>query len=343
MVVPGVRLSIMGISARGQLKSVMNLYRAVPLVLLSSLFLSAAGCRAPGSPSRSFHFDYIARIVGIAAGAQKVDIWIPVPQNDETQKITNLEIKAPGEHRLTTEKVYGNRMVYASLGAPFPEKAEVRVSFDVERREVSGVSSLRAAAAGERLLAGDRMAPISDEVRKRAGEASVQGGGAVEVARGLYDRVLEDMTYDKSGKGWGRGDVGHACAIGQGNCSDFHTLFIAMARSRKVPAVFEIGFPIPTGKTEGRIGGYHCWAWYANGESWKPVDISEADKAPGKTDYFFGTICRNRFSMSAGRDLVLEPEQQGDPVNFFIYPYAEVDGKPGGAKVERSFTFRDLN
>ena len=128
MVVPGVRLSIMGISARGQLKSVMNLYRAVPLVLLSSLFLSAAGCRAPGSPSRSFHFDYIARIVGIAAGAQKVDIWIPVPQNDETQTITNLEIKAPGEHRLTTEKGYGNRMVYASLGAPFPEEAEVRVS-----------------------------------------------------------------------------------------------------------------------------------------------------------------------------------------------------------------------
>ena len=77
--------------------------------------------------------------------------------------------------------------------------------------------------------------------------------------------------------------------------------------------------------------------------SGRPVDISEADKTPEKTDYFFGTICQNRFSMTSGRDLVLEPRQQGGPVNFFIYPYAEVDGKPGEVRVKRSFTFRSLN
>ena len=47
--------------------------------------------------------------------------------------------------------------------------------------------------------------------------------------------------------------------------------------------------------------------------------------------------------MSSGRDLLLEPRQQGGPVNFFIYPYVEVDGKPAGAKVERTFSFRDLD
>ena len=73
------------------------------------------------------------------------------------------------------------------------------------------------------------------------------------------------------------------------------------------------------------------------------MDISEADKAPEKTEYFFGNICQNRFSMSSGRDLVLEPKQQGGPVNFFIYPYLEVDGKPGGAQVEKTFRFRNLD
>ena len=29
-----------------------------------------------------------------------------------------------------------------------------------------------------------------------------------------------------------------------------------------------------------------------------------------------------------GRDLVLKPRQSGEPVNFLIYPYVEVDGKP---------------
>ena len=321
----------------------MNFPTGLCFTLLISLFVSGAGCAVQEDPSRAFHIDYVASIGEVAAGAKKVEIWIPVPQDDETQKITNLEIKAPGQHRLTTEKVYGNRMVYVSLGAPFPEKAEVRVSFDVERREVSSVSSLRAARAGERLLGGDRMEPISDEVRKRAGEVSAGRKGVSAVARGLYDRVLEDMAYDKSGKGWGRGDVEYACTVGRGNCSDFHTLFIAMARSRKLPAFFEIGFPVPAGKSAGSIGGYHCWAWYADGDFWKPVDISEADKAPERTEYFFGNICENRFSMSSGRALVLEPKQQGAPVNFFIYPYVEVDGKPAGARVEKAFSFRNLD
>jgi transglutaminase-like putative cysteine protease len=316
---------------------------ALLLILVVSLVVSTAGCTDPKVSARALHFDYVALISGLPEGAEKVDIWIPVPRDDETQRISNLEIKAPGEHRLTTEKIYGNRMAYVSLEAPFPEKVEVQVSFDARRREVSGVSSLRAAAAGDRLLGGDRMAPISDEVRKRAEEATAGRKKKSAIARGLYDRVLADMAYDKSGKGWGRGDLEHACTIGKGNCSDFHTLFIAMARSRKIPAFFEIGFPVPAGKSEGNISGYHCWAWYSDGESWKPVDISEAEKAPEKTEYFFGNICQNRFSMTSGRDLVLEPKQQGGPVNFFIYPYVEVDGRPGGARVEKSFRFRDLD
>jgi len=309
--------------------------------VVTSLLICALGCT--DRSGRAFHFDYVASIGEIEAGAKKIDIWIPVPQDDETQKISNLKIEAPWAHELTTEKVYGNRMVYVSLEAPFPDKAEVRVSFDVERREASNVVSPRAVRAGDRLLGEDRMAPLSEEVKKRAGEAAGAKRETSAVARGLYDRVLQDMAYDKSGKGWGRGDVEHACVVGKGNCSDFHTLFIAMARSRRIPAFFEIGFPIPPEKSEGTIGGYHCWAWYSDGDSWKPVDISEADKVPGKTEYFFGNICENRFSMSSGRDLVLEPRQQGGPVNFFIYPYVEVDGKPGGAKVGKSFSFRDLN
>ena len=321
----------------------MNSAAVLPLSLAVSLLVSTCGCSDPKSPARALHFDYAAVISEVPEGAEKVDIWIPVPRDDETQRISNLEIKAPAGHRLTTEKIYGNRMVYVSLQAPFPEKVEVQVSFDARRLEVSSASSLRAVGAGDRLLAGDRLAPLSDEAKKRAKEAAAGKSDVSQVARGLYDRVLEDMAYDKSGKGWGRGDLEHACSIGKGNCTDYHTLFIAMARSLEIPAFFEIGFPIPSDKPEGAVGGYHCWAWYSDGKSWKPVDISEADKAPEKTEYFFGNICQNRFSMSSGRDLVLEPKQQGGPVNFFIYPYLEVDGKPGGAQVEKTFRFRNLD
>ncbi len=59
-----------------------------------------------------------------------------------------------------------------------------------------------------------------------------------------------------------------------------------------------------------------------------PVDISEADKDPAKTDYFFGGHSDNRVTLSVGRDLMLEPKQAGEPLNYFVNPYAEVGGEP---------------
>jgi hypothetical protein len=32
--------------------------------------------------------------------------------------------------------------------------------------------------------------------------------------------------------------------------------------------------------------------------------------------------------MSLGRDIWLHPPQKGDPLNYYAYPYAELDGKP---------------
>ena len=45
--------------------------------------------------------------------------------------------------------------------------------------------------------------------------------------------------------------------------------------------------------------------------------------------------------LSVGRDITLAPEQAGAPVNYFVYPYVEVDGKPF-AGVTQTFAFHDL-
>lgn len=44
---------------------------------------------------------------------------------------------------------------------------------------------------------------------------------------------------------------------------------------------------------------------------------------------------------STERDLELVPKQAGGPVNFLIYPYVEVDGKPY-LKQARKFAFADV-
>jgi hypothetical protein len=41
-----------------------------------------------------------------------------------------------------------------------------------------------------------------------------------------------------------------------------------------------------------------------------------------------------------GRDLKLKPPQDGEPLNYFIYPYVEVDGKQY-PNVAIAFSFED--
>ena len=165
----------------------------------------------------------------------------------------------------------------------------------------------------------------------------------LKLARLLYDRVDEHVKYDKSRPGYGNGDVLWVCDSRFGNCTDFHSLFISLARAKGIPARFEIGFSVPEKRGEGPITGYHCWAFFwLEKQGWVPVDISEADKNPAMKEYYFGNLTENRVTFTQGRDLTLVPKQAGEPLNFFIYPYVEVDGKAWPAeKVKLEVSYKD--
>jgi transglutaminase-like putative cysteine protease len=97
----------------------------------------------------------------------------------------------------------------------------------------------------------------------------------------MYEYVVDTMTYDKTGDSWGEGGAIFACTNKRGNCMNFHSLFVGMARNQKIPARFEIGLPIPPSGSV-KIPGYHCWARaYSNTDDWFPFDASESKK-PGR-------------------------------------------------------------
>ncbi|MCS7263947.1 MAG: transglutaminase-like domain-containing protein, partial [Armatimonadetes bacterium] len=109
-------------------------------------------------------------------------------------------------------------------------------------------------------------------------------------------------------------------------------------------AIAGIPLPEPLPK-EGKIGGYHCWTWvYDKQVGWFPIDASDArrwlDAGKGEVkDFLFGNLVleRSAVAFSRGRDIVLNPPQKGKPLNYFIYPYAEVDGQPVKAQWELSY------
>jgi hypothetical protein len=77
------------------------------------------------------------------------------------------------------------------------------------------------------------------------------------------------------------------------------------------------------------------------GKSWVPVDCSEGDHFAERREFFFGGHTSNRVTLSTGRDIMLEPRQAGEPLNYFLNPYAEADGKP--VRTEKTWSFADLD
>jgi transglutaminase-like putative cysteine protease len=302
---------------------------------------------------RTFEFTYSTNLKDIPPGARQLRVWIPLAASDANQNVVVKSVKSPVPTRTSREPRYGNRMLYAELRNPKQSPLLFSVEYEVRRKQYSKgdyVSLMRydqeparVPAGVRRFLQPDRLVPIDGKMKEIAEESTRGKQGAVEKARGLYDYVFKTMRYEKSGAGWGRGDSLWACDAKHGNCTDFHSLFISLARSERIPARFEIGFPLPGGAKQGSIPGYHCWAeFYVAGPGWVPVDISEAWKDPSKHDYFFGTLDANRVQFSVGRDLELVPKQQGPPLNYFVYPYVEVDGIPF-EKLEKSFAFREAS
>jgi transglutaminase-like putative cysteine protease len=303
------------------------------------------------SDVRHFEFTYLVRVPKVPADAKTLRVWIPLPQSDPYQTISELKIQSPLPYTRHREPEYGNEYLHLETSAAkIQEPWEVQLRFHVARREhrvvLSGTASMPASGDDPppevaRFLSPDRLVPIGGVIAALSEQETRGLKDPLKKARAIYNYVVSTMRYDKSGEGWGRGDAIFACTAKRGNCTDFHSLFIGMMRAAGIPARFEIGFPLPANQQEGAVPGYHCWAeFYLQPYGWIPVDASEAWKDPAKRDYFFGAHDVNRVQFTLGRDIRLDPSQQGEPLNYFVYPYAEVDGNP--FTLESKSSFRDL-
>lgn len=330
--------------------------RMVSKALLAGLaltaFLSPALAEekaALAKRERHFRFAYGATVADVPPG-KKVRVWLPVPPSNSEQDVKIASQQLPAGFAIADDKKTGNRYLFVEALPNRQGEIPLTIVYRVTRREVTGPSRQDAEPAEQlaRYLQANALVPIEGPPLERI-QKKLLGGKTLpadpeEAARTLYDAVNRHMKYDKpAGKPWGRGDAVWACDSGYGNCTDFHSLFMSLARSRKIPVKFEIGFSLPTQPGSGDILGYHCWAKFKpKNKGWIPVDISEANKDPKRRDYFFGNLTPDRVMFSTGRDLELLPKQDGPPVNFLVYPYVEVDGKPYPLeKVKHLFRFRD--
>jgi transglutaminase-like putative cysteine protease len=296
--------------------------------------LPGAGERAIIKGADQFEFVYRVKLPDITGTAH---VWMPLAKTDSFQNVTVEELNIPVKWDKVQDRDYRNDICVLQL-QPSDSGKTIEMRYRVTRREKAAYPAGKADAA--QYLRPEKLVPVNETFKTLAEKAAAGKTDDLDRAKALYDHVISRMRYDKSGTGWGRGDAVYACDARTGNCSDFHAYFIALARSLNIPARFAIGATIPADKNEGKIEGYHCWAEFLADGKWVPVDISEAWKNPKLADYYFGHNPANRFELTKGRDLVVDPEPESGPINFLVYPLLEMNGEV--MKPETTFEFRRI-
>jgi len=333
------------------------------ILLIASVLISCSKV-----PERSFEFNYKVELQ--ANSNKNIKVWIPIPQSNEVQTISELSIETDLDYKIKTEELHGNTYIYAHIKEGLKQSANIDIRFIVNRKQ-RGKAKFKSTDPSQYLTA-NRLVPIGNRF-----DSIVEANNFTpENLKPVYDFILNEMYYGKPKSQnpsdqyyaslptniktgiskdsvvslylnttkiageftFGNGNSNYACDISVGNCTDFHSYFMSLARSMKVPARFHIGFSIPEGE-KGLIGGYHCWADFYQNNEWSPVDISEADKDSSKADFYFGKLDANRIEFTQGRDLILEAYSKG-PVNFFVYPLVESDGQTNA--YTKSFSFEEI-
>ncbi|HEY9156258.1 MAG TPA: transglutaminase domain-containing protein, partial [Opitutaceae bacterium] len=109
-------------------------------------------------------------------------------------------------------------------------------------------------------------------------------------------------------------------------------LFIALARSRGIPARLQMGYRLNEANEGKEVDpGYRCWVeYFVPNYGWIPADIVEAENPKGLgRDRWFSGLTERRVHLNEGREFDLAGRSDTSKrVNTVVIGYAEIDGTP---------------
>jgi len=276
--------------------------------------------------------------------SKDVRLWLPYPVSDSHQTISDVKItgnySASGIYRVPST---GALALYAKWTAPASNHS-LTVSFSADatervKRPAPSESSEIPVEVKPYLQATPFM-PIDGKIKETSLKITAGKKSIKDKAEAVYDWVVENTFRDPNVKGCGIGDVEVTLAKRGGKCADISSVFVALARASGVPAREVFGLRLGKKAEQDMTGGYHCWAeFYQPGYGWVPVDPADVRKlmlvnkldlkdAKQYRDYYFGAVDTYRIAIATGgRGVTLSPAQKAGPLNYFMYPYAEVNGK----------------
>lgn len=366
------------------------MHRTFIISSIAASLVLAMAARAGDPDVRRFeatnHFE-----VHVPDGNKELRGWFALPDDrDSLQDVGDLKISAsaPEPADVETREVRdgrGNRFLYLVAHEAGGLTVTLDTGFRITRREsvhVVDPGATRPLTEAERkelhaYLEESSNVVTTPEIRTAAAAAVGDEDNPLSQARRLYDWTLDHVQYwvkfpDRM-KSSGVGSSTYCYEQCTGNCTDFHSLYAAAARSVGLPTRMVYGsfFKSPLdGKDQDQ--SYHCWIeFFAPELGWTPLDVAIADvfvddfelndenrskveltvgagySGPdsGLVDYYFGNLDARRVTWNRGRDLVLDPTPVAGPINALPKAHVEADGVPlkEGAGWTRKLTFTEIH
>jgi transglutaminase-like putative cysteine protease len=291
-----------------------------------------------------------AVVITAPAGTRVLKAWLPLPQSDSAQEITEGSLTTfpmSVKPRIGTEKLFGNRFAYFEFHQPaggqiIRHRFTVKtweLHWDLDPAKVTAVERWPAAFAP--YLRSEPLIATDERFRKLAGRIVPRRHGEARDLDAVLDWVTAHMRYDH-GQASLQASAVHALEKGAGHCSDYHGLCAALGRTLGFPTRVAYGInPLPKNSPS------HCkLEVFLPPYGWVPFDVSEtqlllkrireeqalgpAQKArlsrAARQRLLHGFRDNTWFMQTKGTDYDLEPPA-GRRVPVVRTLYAEADGQ----------------
>jgi transglutaminase-like putative cysteine protease len=316
---------------------------AFALVALAVGSASALPAQTPNEPTSTvYDVQQTVTLTGIPAGSRNVKWWISIPGDDSNQQVLDFTASVPGKWSIVREPDHGNRFLYTEVSAPSAAALTAKLDFTLRRRSV--LIAIDPAKVGQindtvRQIYADDLAQdaphmtVTPAIASMAAKACGAESNPALEAKLLLTLVSGSTVHysrDPSKSKFSTGDAEVCLAHGGGTCTDIHSLFIALARSRGIPARLQMGYRLREANAGKDVDpGYRCWAeYFLPGYGWVPTDLVEAEDPKGLgPDRWFSGLTERRLWLNEGREFNLPGRSSnGSRVNTMIIGFAEIDG-----------------
>lgn len=224
---------------------------------------------------------------------EKVCLWVPIPQNDSWQRITDFEVSSPLKYKPYGDDAGAFKLLYLeSKGI----KAGVPVTLKYNMKRLTESAALDNSKNPKDFLKLSEWEKINDKVAAFADNLAGNEKDPVKIARKFYDAVIDRIEY-----------VHEACTRGvsvmafeekAGRSDDYNALFRTMMIHKGIPTVWEQGIALPyvsemkkTGRLEADCINSYSWVRFLTADNkWFPVDLTYGKRRPDIRDYCFGHV-----------------------------------------------------